>query len=88
MHQTFPSSVPSLTPSFFLSTVIGAVNLVGKKRRGEQLSQRSAFCAIILKVCVAFHGSTDLGKGFVNRRFPEIEIRLSLEASFLFSGFR
>ncbi|XP_060264960.1 uncharacterized protein LOC132659145 [Ovis aries] len=27
----------------------GAVNLVGKKRPGEQLSQRSAFCAIILK---------------------------------------
>ena len=69
--------------------MIGAVNLVGKKRCGEQLSQRGTFCAIILKVCVACHGSTDLRNGFVHRRFPEIGIRLSLEASFfLFSGFR
>ena len=37
---------------------------------------------------MAFHGSTDLGNGFVHRRFPETGIRLSLEASFLFSEFR
>lgn len=67
--------------------MIGAVNLVGKQRRGEQLSQRSVFYAIIFKVCVVFHGRTDLGNGFVHRRFPEIGVRLNLEASLLFSGF-
>ena len=68
--------------------MIGAVNLVGKKRRGEQLLQRSAFYAVILKACVAFHRRTDLGNGFVHRKFPEIGVRLNLEASLLFSGFR
>ena len=61
-----PSSHLWCLPSFFC-TVIGAVNLVGKKRRGERLPQRSASWAVILKVCVAFHGSTDLGNGFVHR---------------------
>lgn len=61
MHQIFP---------FYLPTVMGAENLVGKERHAKQLTECSMVSAI-LKVCMEFWRSTDLGSGFVHRGFPE-----------------